>query len=100
MSESLKTISPVDGRAYVERALAGPKQIAETLARAAAAQKEWKKTALADRQKALLKAVEAFVAHKDKIAEEITWQMGRPIGQSPGEVRGRRLLNPDFLTLW
>lgn len=88
MSESLKTISPVDGRAYVERALAGPKQIAETLARAAAAQKEWKKTALADRQKALLKAVEAFVAHKDKIAEEITWQMGRPIGQSPGEVRG------------
>jgi acyl-CoA reductase-like NAD-dependent aldehyde dehydrogenase len=36
----------------------------------------------------LSRAVDAFVATKAKIAEEISWQMGRPIGQSPGEVRG------------
>ena len=88
MSERLKTISPVDGGIYVERELAGPRQIAETLARAAAAQKTWKKTPVPDRQKIMLKAVEAFVANKDLIAQEITRQMGRPIGQSPGEVRG------------
>ena len=88
MSERLKTISPVDGRVYVERELAGPRQIAETLARAAPAQQAWKKTPVLERQKILLKAVEAFVANKDKIAEEITRQMGRPIVQAPGEVRG------------
>ncbi len=88
MNERLKTISPVDGQIYVERELADPKRIAETLARAAVAQKAWKQTPVLERRKVLLKAVEAFVANKDKIAEEITRQMGRPIGQSPGEVRG------------
>jgi acyl-CoA reductase-like NAD-dependent aldehyde dehydrogenase len=32
--------------------------------------------------------VGAFVAKKADIAEEISWQMGRPVGQSPGEVGG------------
>jgi acyl-CoA reductase-like NAD-dependent aldehyde dehydrogenase len=32
--------------------------------------------------------VDAFVARRDAIAEEITLQMGRPIRHSPGEVRG------------
>ncbi|MSO84681.1 MAG: aldehyde dehydrogenase family protein [Rhodospirillales bacterium] len=88
MSANLKTLSPVDGRVYVERPLAGDKDIARALTRAAQAQKEWKKVPLAERARLLLKAVEAFVAKKEKIAEEITWQMGRPIGQAPSEVRG------------
>ena len=29
-----------------------------------------------------------FVAKRDELAAEITWQMGRPIAQSPGEIRG------------
>ncbi|MEK7245275.1 MAG: aldehyde dehydrogenase family protein, partial [Pseudomonadota bacterium] len=88
MRASLKTISPVDGRVYVERPLADDADIASALARASLAQKEWKKVTLAERSRLLLKAVEAFVANKEKIAEEITWQMGRPLGQTPGEVRG------------
>ena len=88
MRASLKTISPVDGRVYVERALASERDIAETLARAARAQKEWKKVPVAERSRLLLDAVGAFVANKEKIAEEITWQMGRPLGQTPSEVRG------------
>lgn len=88
MRASLKTISPVDGRVYVERPLAGDIDIARTLVRAAAAQKEWKKVPVAERTRLLLKAVEVFVAKKERIAEEITWQMGRPVAQSPGEVRG------------
>jgi acyl-CoA reductase-like NAD-dependent aldehyde dehydrogenase len=32
--------------------------------------------------------VDAFVAKRDEIAAEITWQMGRPIRFTPGEVRG------------
>ena len=88
MPNNLKTLSPVDGRVYVERPLADDATIAAALARAQAAQKEWKGVPLAERSRLLLKAVEAFVAKKERIAEEITWQMGRPIGQAPGEVRG------------
>jgi len=34
------------------------------------------------------RAVDAFVAKASDIAAEITWQMGRPISHSPGEIRG------------
>ncbi|MBM3541609.1 MAG: aldehyde dehydrogenase family protein, partial [Alphaproteobacteria bacterium] len=43
---------------------------------------------VAERCALLSKAVDAFIARRDAIAEEITWQIGRPIAQSPGEVRG------------
>ena len=43
---------------------------------------------VAERGRIIGKAVDYFVAHKDKIAEELTHQIGRPISQSPGEVRG------------
>ena len=88
MSEVQRTLSPVDGRVYVERALATDAQIQRVLERAAAAQTKWKRVLLAERAAILTRFIDAFVAHKQQIAEEISWQMGRPIGQSPGEVRG------------
>ncbi len=88
MSDSLKCITPVDGRVYVERPLASGAQIEAALDRARAAQATWRHVAIAERQALLTKAVDAFVARKVEIAEEISWQMGRPAGQSPGEVGG------------
>ncbi len=88
MSNLQKTISPVDGSLYVERPLATDAAIATTLERARQGQAAWKRVPLADRIAIVLRFIDAFVAHKDAIATEITWQMGRPIGQSPGEVRG------------
>ncbi len=88
MAETLKCITPVDGSVYVERPLAGETEIAEALARARAAQAAWRHTPLAERQACLTKAVDAFIARKAEIAEEIAWQMGRPVGQCPGEVAG------------
>ncbi|MDH4249378.1 MAG: aldehyde dehydrogenase family protein [Deltaproteobacteria bacterium] len=88
MAGTLKTISPADGSVYVERALADEKQIALALAKARQAQAGWKATPLAERARLVLKAVDAFVARKDEIAKEISWQMGRPIAYSPFEVRG------------
>src|SRR5512134_3013930 len=55
-------------------------------ARAAAA--DWRRTPLAERTALLAKAVDAFVARRDELALEITWQMGRPLRDAPGEVRG------------
>jgi acyl-CoA reductase-like NAD-dependent aldehyde dehydrogenase len=84
----MKTISPVDGSVFVERDLASPTEIEQALARAEAAQVGWKATSLEQRARVLGDAVGAFVGAKDDIATEITWQMGRPLSQSPGEVGG------------
>ncbi len=88
MAESLKCVSPVDGSVYVERSLAQSGEIAAALEKARAAQTVWRHTPLSERQALLTKAVDAFVAKRDEIAEEISWQMGRPLSQAPGEVGG------------
>jgi len=84
----IQCISPVDGSVYVERETASAEQIQQTMSAAVKAQKQWKNTPVAQRQALCSKAVDAFVAHKAEIAEELTWQMGRPISQAPGEVAG------------
>ncbi len=83
-----KTISPVDGRVYVERELAGPDTIARALEDAERAFPGWRATPVEERVRLLSAAVDAFVACRSEIAEEITWQMGRPIRHSPLEVGG------------
>ena len=88
MTATLRTISPVDGRVFCERPLGDVQAIERTLARAEAAHAGWRATPLERRQEMVLSAVNAMVANKAPIAEELTWQMGRPISQSPGELRG------------
>jgi acyl-CoA reductase-like NAD-dependent aldehyde dehydrogenase len=82
------TISPVDGRVYVERRLASDAEIRTALERAAQAQAEWRRQPVEARARQLSAFVDAFVARRDEIALELTWQMGRPVSQTPGEVRG------------
>ena len=88
MTETLKTISPVDGRIYVERPLETASGIDRALDAAQRAQVAWSAASLAERSALLTKAVDAFVARSADIAAEITWQMGRPIRYTPGEVKG------------
>jgi acyl-CoA reductase-like NAD-dependent aldehyde dehydrogenase len=88
MTETLQTISPVDGRIYVERPLETAAGIDRALGMAQRAQVAWSATSLAERCALLAKAVDAFVARSADIAAEITWQMGRPIRYTPGEVKG------------
>ncbi len=88
MTEVLKTVSPVDGSIYVERPLAGHDEIMANLERAQAAQQSWRHVPVAERAALCRGMVDAFAAKADVIAEEISWQMGRPASQTPGEVRG------------
>jgi acyl-CoA reductase-like NAD-dependent aldehyde dehydrogenase len=88
MTDTLKTISPVDGRIYVERTLETAAGIDRALAAAEHAQRAWASVPLASRCETLDRAVDAFVAKASDIAAEITWQMGRPLRHSPGEIRG------------
>jgi acyl-CoA reductase-like NAD-dependent aldehyde dehydrogenase len=88
MSNSLRTISPVDGRVYVERPLEGAAGIERALTAAQRAQRAWAALPLATRCARLAAAVDAFVAERETIAPEISWQMGRPVAHAAGEIRG------------
>jgi acyl-CoA reductase-like NAD-dependent aldehyde dehydrogenase len=88
MTDTLKTLSPVDGRIYVERPLAAAADIDRALGAAVRAQRDWRALSLEARCALLTRAVDAFVAKGVEIAAEISWQMGRPIRHAPGEVRG------------
>ncbi len=88
MTDTLKTLSPVDNRIYVERPYTRDEEIDLSLDRARKAQAAWKKTPLPERKRIASAFTDAFIARKDEIAEELTWQMGRPIRFAAGEVGG------------
>lgn len=83
-----QTISPVHGQLYVERRLMSDAELAATVDRATAAGTRWRSTSLDERIACLERFTDAMLAERDRIAEEITWQMGRPIAHSPFELRG------------
>ena len=85
---SLKVVSPATGEVVFERELATASEIGSTLARARSAQADWRSRSISERAALLERFVDAFVAERDAIAEEITLQMGRPIAHSPFEVGG------------
>jgi len=88
MPEIQRTLSPVDGRVYVERPLATASDIERVLAIAVAAQRAWRGVALAERARVCHAFATEFERRGSDIALEISWQMGRPASASPGEVRG------------
>ena len=83
-----KTISPVDGRVYAERMLATADVINEILRTARRAQASWRNVPLEERAAILTRFCNEFEKLGPKIAEELTWQMGRPARYAPNEVRG------------
>ena len=59
----------------------------DVLEQAARAQREWRAAGLDARAKAVTQMVETLVARADDLGRELTEQMGRPIAQSPNEIR-------------
>ncbi|MDB5033860.1 MAG: short-chain dehydrogenase/reductase [Chlorobi bacterium] len=88
MSQTLKTISPIDGSVYVERRYASQADIDRALVAARAAQPVWRRTSVAERAAICSLFVEAMERRRDALAKELSWQMGRPIAYAPGEIRG------------
>jgi acyl-CoA reductase-like NAD-dependent aldehyde dehydrogenase len=82
------TISPIDNSIYVERRLATDDEIERALSRARGAQRAWRGITLHERAAILSRFCDAFESQRAAIAEELTWQMGRPIRYSPNEVNG------------
>jgi acyl-CoA reductase-like NAD-dependent aldehyde dehydrogenase len=84
----LKTYSPIDNSVYVERNFATQAEIQQALVSAQKALPLWRATSLLDREKLCTDAINTLVANKDVIAQEICWQMGRPIRYAAGEING------------
>ena len=87
MAKIQRTITPVDGSVYAKRQLASGAAIERALAKAAAAQKSWKQVPVAERAAIVRRMADWCVARADELASELSWQMGRPVSQSPGELK-------------
>ncbi len=88
MSNQLNTLSPIDGSVYVSRDFASQAQISQVLAQAEQAKQSWRQVPIAERARICSAMVDAFVANKEQIGEELCWMMGRPIRYGAGEVAG------------
>ncbi len=81
-----QTRSPIDGSVIVERSFTNGSDLEETIERAHGS--AWSRLSLDERIAATTAFVDAVVAKKDVLAEELTRQMGRPIRYSGGEIDG------------
>jgi acyl-CoA reductase-like NAD-dependent aldehyde dehydrogenase len=80
-------ISPIDGSTYVKRGAPSVSHIEKSLESAVAAQRAWRRVAVAERAAVCRRMVEWCVARADELGDELTWQMGRPIAYAPNEIR-------------
>ena len=81
-------ISPVDGRELVRRSPSSEAEVARALKSARAAQRDWARVPIAERAVYCRGAVDAMLAMEAEIAPELAWQMGRPVRNGAGELRG------------
>ena len=87
MSDTFETISPINNSVYIERSYNKDK-INETINNSIIAQNEWSNIDISQRIKALTNFVNDFLSREKEITEEISWQMGRPLSQTPSELKG------------
>ncbi|MEX0730962.1 MAG: aldehyde dehydrogenase family protein [Aquisalimonadaceae bacterium] len=88
MADTLRIVSPVDGSIYAQRPFVPREAALAAVDRASSAQAAWRHVPLLQRLRILSDAVDRFVTERDAVAEELAWQMGRPVCQGGGEVAG------------
>lgn len=81
-----RIISPIDGSVVAERQLATDEHIENVLSRAAGARAMWQATSVPERARLCEALIGYLETHVTTIAEEITWQMGRPLRYTPNEI--------------
>jgi len=83
-----QTVSPIDGSVYVSRQLAGKERVNTCVDRAVQAKSRWQATPLDTRKVICQRAIDILLSHKEEIALELSWMMGRPIRYTAGELHG------------
>ena len=82
-----RTVSPIDGSVYVERAVSSGAAIDAALSRAQEAQRAWRQVPIAERTEICRRMAAWCVERADTLGEELTRQIGRPIAHTPFELR-------------
>ncbi len=82
-----QVITPIDGSVYTEIELAPGNAIESVLESAVAAQRQWTRVPVTERGEICRRMVALMVERADRLATELTWQIGRPITQTPFEIR-------------
>ncbi|KAF9016158.1 NAD-aldehyde dehydrogenase [Hymenopellis radicata] len=82
------TIIPHSQQPLVSRTYPSEADLDAAIVAASTAQKAWAKVPVAERIAIGRKFMDEFKAMADEIPMELTLQMGRPVSQCPGEVRG------------
>ena len=75
---TIRCLSPVDGRVYAERTVLPLAEARAAVARARTAQKDWAALPLETRIARVTAGIAALGEMKDRVVEELAWQMGRP----------------------
>ncbi|MCW3100389.1 MAG: aldehyde dehydrogenase [Chthonomonadaceae bacterium] len=83
-----QTVSPVDGRVYVERPQATIAEIDAVVDFARRAKADWKRVPLEERAACCRRFVAHMLAMKAEIGTELAWQMGRPVRYGFREIEG------------
>ncbi|KAF7790123.1 hypothetical protein EIP86_001075 [Pleurotus ostreatoroseus] len=87
-NETQTTIIPHSQQPLVTRRYPTQGELDQVIASAATAQKSWSKVPLKERIAIGYRFIEEFKKMKDEFPMELTIQMGRPVSQTPGEMRG------------
>ncbi|ETW87357.1 hypothetical protein HETIRDRAFT_437877 [Heterobasidion irregulare TC 32-1] len=85
---SQTTIIPHSQKPLVTRQYPSVTEVDSLIGRASEAQKAWSRVPLKERIAIGTRFMEEFQKMGDEIPLELTMQMGRPVSQSPGEIRG------------
>lgn len=79
-------INPATEEVFARVPHATPQQLDDAVAAAAAAQKEWEKTTMAERRAKVEQLAAKIGEHADELARIITLEQGKPLPESAGEV--------------
>lgn len=86
MSAKYRTENPATGQLVKEVPFASDAEINGALERAANAASEWRATPVEERAAIVQRVSELFTAKRDELARIIATEMGKPLGESYGEV--------------
>jgi acyl-CoA reductase-like NAD-dependent aldehyde dehydrogenase len=87
MPQSFRIDNPYSGEIVADRRFATAQEIESIVARAHRAQRGWARVALPERVASCERFCAAFERDGERIAREITAQMGKPLAQARGEVK-------------
>ena len=86
MPANYRTQNPTTGEITKEVPFITDAELAAALDRASAATATWRATPIAERAAVVRRVSELFISKRDELARIIATEMGKPLGESYGEV--------------